>query len=530
MTQTNENPDARHASDQELERARKRDRVRELGLDPYGERTDDLRSLADAAARFDQHADQAFKQRGKEEGFEDQRPVVRVAGRVVLQRDNGKLIWLNLRDGTADLQIAISKRDCDERGFELAKLTDLGDLVVAEGPLAKTRTGEVTVWASSLRPAAKAMIPPPEKHAGLKDVEARYRRRYVDLWSNPEAMATMRLRSRLISRIRRFLDERGFLEVETPILQTLAGGAAARPFVTHMNALDIDLFMRVAPELFLKRLLVAGFSRVYEIARNFRNEGIDRSHNPEFTMLELYQAFADYRVMMELTESLTRELATLVVVSRCDCDAQADEDELPASLQIAFGDITVDYARPFEVVTYESLFERTHGFSMRDESAVGNAANKLSLDPKLDHWLIVGKLFDQAEEAIDPTRPTFVIDYPAPLCPLTRHKNADPTLAERFELHIAGMELANAYTELNNPDVQRQRFEAQLAGIDPEEQTFRTLDEDFLEALRVGMPPAGGLGIGIDRLVMAITGNNSIRDVLLFPLMRPLQETHPSTS
>ncbi len=527
---TEQEPDTERGEQQtsefELERAKKRDRVRELGLDPYGKRTDALLSLADAVARFDADADDAFKQRGKEEDFQDTRPVVRVAGRVVLYRDNGKLVWLNLRDDSGDIQVAVSKRDCDGTGFALAKLTDLADLVVAEGPLAKTRTGEVTVWAGELRPGAKAMTPPPEKHAGLRDVEMRYRQRYVDLWSNPQAMGVMVLRSQIITRIRQFLDERGFLEVETPVLQTLAGGAAARPFVTHMNALDLDLYMRVAPELFLKRLLVGGFSRVYEIARNFRNEGVDRSHNPEFTMLELYQAYGDYRVMMELTESLVRELATLVIVSARDRAAgePADEDEPPNRLDIAFGDITVDYARPFEVVAYEDLFERALGFSMRDEHKVQDAAKTRGLDAKFDHWLIVGKLFDEAEGAIDPTRPTFVIDYPAALCPLTRHKESDPTLAERFELHIAGMELANAYTELNDPQVQRERFEAQLAGIDAEEQTFRTLDEDFLEALKVGMPPAGGLGIGIDRLVMAITGQESIRDVLLFPLMRPLSD------
>ncbi len=525
MTEPTEERKQEQPHELELERARKRDRVRELGLDPYGQRTEGLLPLAQASARFDAQADDEFKARGKEEGYEDRRPVVRVAGRVVLQRDNGKLIWLNLRDETGDIQVAVSKRDCDELGFEVAKMTDLADQVIAEGPLVKTRTGEVTIWASSLRPAAKAMTPPPEKHAGLKDLEVRYRKRYIDLWSNPDAMDIMRLRSNIVTRIRRFLDDLGFLEVETPVLQTLAGGAAARPFVTHMNALDLQLYMRVAPELFLKRLLVGGFAKVYELARNFRNEGVDRSHNPEFTMLELYQAYGDYRAMMELTESLIRDLATLVIASTRDPgeENKADGGYLEG-LRIAFGDITVDYSQPFEVVAYEELFMEAHGFSMRDEQAVRDAGQRRGMDSKLDHWLIVGKLFDEAEDAIDPTRPTFVVDYPAALCPLTKHKSSDPTLAERFELHIAGMELANAYTELNDPEVQRERFEAQLAGIDPEESTFRTLDEDFLEALKVGMPPAGGLGIGIDRLVMAITGRDSIRDVLLFPLMRPLSD------
>lgn len=491
---------------------------------------------------YDLAADEAFQRKDRPEGEADRRARVKVAGRVMLLRDTGKLVWMNLRDQSGDLQIAVSKRDCSELGFELAKLSDLGDVLVAEGPVMRTRAGEVTVWASDLRPGAKSLLPPPAKHEGLQDPELRFRQRYVDLWANPEAADVLRLRSRLISRLRRFLDERGFVEVETPVLQTLAGGAAARPFVTHMNALDIDLFMRVAPELYLKRLLVGGMPRVYEVARNFRNEGVDRTHNPEFTMLEVYEAFGSYETMMELTESLVRELAQLAILHRRDRrnvqEAPADEDSLPAEIRITFGDHLVDYGEPFARVTYADHFRSVLGFEMTDRARVaqevaarglgrkffgaGAAPSAEALAARVDHWLMVGALFDVAEERLDPSRPTFVVDYPAALCPLTREHPGDGDLAQRFELHIAGMEIANAYTELNDPDVQRARFEAQLSGVDDEEQTFRTLDEDFLRALKVGMPPAGGLGIGIDRLVMALSGQRSIRDVLCFPLMRPL--------
>lgn len=511
----------------ESQRREKRDAIAALGLDPYGQRTDDLLPLDRARALYDEGAD-AAAQSG--EG-PDNRPRVRVAGRVMLLRDNGKLIWMQLRDATSDpdrpgagdLQVAVSKKDCDETGFAVAKLVDLGDIVIAEGPLMRTRAGEITVWASTVGMGAKSLAPPPEKWSGLTDHETRYRKRYVDLYANPSTLRVFTRRSRIISRIRRFLDERAFIEVDTPVLQTLAGGAAARPFRTHINALDIPLFMRVAPELHLKRLLVGGFPRVYEIARNFRNEGVDRSHNPEFSMLELYQAFADYTVMRELTESLIRELATL-----CACEPRAgepaSEDELPSpdELVIEFNGFRIDYGSPFERITCEALFERALGFSWWDERRCRDEAKRRGLKAEgLAHELVVGQLFDFAEEAIDPTRPTFVMDYLSALCPLTKQKEGDPRIAERFELFIGGMEVANAYTELNDPEVQEAKFRQQLAGLDEEESTFRTMDRDFIEALKVGMPPAGGLGVGIDRLIMLLTSQASIRDVILFPLMRP---------
>lgn len=508
------------------DRAAKLDAIVALGLDPYGGRVADISTMDAARSRFNADLDAAFKTKAPD--APDDRPIVRIAGRVILHRDTGKLVFMNLRDDTGDLQVAASKRDCEEAGFALAKLLDLGDLVVAEGPLGTTKTGEITVWASRILPAAKSLEPPPEKHAGLQDVELRYRQRYVDLWANPETIRVQRLRSMLLARLREFFAARGYLEVETPVLQALAGGAAARPFITHMNALDINLFMRVSPELYLKRLLVGGMPRVYEVSRNFRNEGLDRSHNPEFTMVECYEAFADYGVMMELTESLVRDLAMhLTAQSEHRWLVEHRANEVGAAAEVSPGRVefagkTIDYTRPFERVRYGDLFERALGFSMRDEAKVRTEAARRGIKA-MDHWLLVGELFEHAAETlIDVVHPTFVMDYPAALCPLTRPSRAEPDIAERFELYIGGMEIANAYTELNDPRIQEAKFREQLTGLGDEESTFRTLDEDFLRALRVGMPPAGGMGIGIDRLAMLLTGQRSIRDVILFPLMRPV--------
>lgn len=525
----------------EAQRRANRDAVRALGLDPYGQRTVGLVTVAEARSRYDEKADAAHQAasaaaKGNPGAVvADGRPVVKVAGRVMLKRDGGKLMWLQVRDHTSgpareagdtraetaaeramvkDLQVAVSMKDCAAPGFDVAKLLDLGDVVVVTGPLMKTKTGEVTVWASSVALACKSIAPPPEKWSGLQDTEVRYRRRYVDLYANPETMQVAKMRAMLVREIRGLLEERGFLEVETPTLQTLAGGAAARPFVTHMNALSIDLFMRIAPELYLKRLLVGGMPRVFEWSRNFRNEGLDRSHNPEFTMIELYEAFGSYETMMEIVESMVRRCA-----ERVKREWFPDEP----GLVLPYGDLKIDYARPFEKVTYEVLFEKGLGFSMHDAARVRSEAKKRGhkVDGVAD-ILLVNALFDHAEGAIDPSRPTFLMDYPAPLCPLTRSKPERPEVAERFELFIGGMELGNAYTELNDPDVQEAKFREQLAGIDAEENTFRNFDEDFVYALKVGMPPAGGLGVGIDRLMMLMMNQHSIRDVLLFPLMRPL--------
>ena len=522
----------------EQQRRDNRDAVISLGLDPYGHRTDDLLTLSQAHALFDDAIDsahkasaQAHKQAKKDQPdlSEDQlpkvvddRPIVKVAGRVMLHRDNGKLIWLNLRDHTLDtFQIAVSKRDCDEMGFNFAKLLDGGDIVIAQGPLTKTNTGEVTCWASTLTPASKCLVPPPEKHAGLTDTERRYRQRYMDMWSNPETTRVLLLRSQLMSAMRRYLEDQAFVEVETPVLQTQAGGAAAKPFLTHMNALGLDLSLRIAPELYLKRLLVGGMPRVFEVSRNFRNEGLDKSHNPEFTSLEVYQAFGNYETMMELAEGLIRELAVL-----------ASREQGIGAESMPFGDLQIDYQSPFVRITYAKLFEDALGFTISDIDKARAECVKRGFKTKsedgtpIDDIFIINELFEEvAERKLDPAKPTFVMDYPASLSPLTRPKPGtqnDPVpLADRWDLFIGGMEIGPAYTELNDPDIQAQKFKEQLAGVDDEESTFRTFDEDFINALKVGMPPAGGLGLGMDRLVMLLTNQRSIRDVLPFPMMKP---------
>ncbi|MFP4145260.1 MAG: lysine--tRNA ligase [Phycisphaeraceae bacterium] len=508
------------AQDLLADRRAKLERMREeFGIDPFGQRTGGLVSLTEAMNRYDAEADEAHKA-DKED---DRRPRVKVAGRVVQHRVLGNLIFMSLRDETGDLQIAVSKRAVGQSTFKLAKLVDLSDLVVAEGALAKTKTGEITVWAEKPEDvetggfalATKSLALPPGKWHGLQDPELRYRRRYVDLYANPEVMQTFQQRSRLIKRVRDFLTDPPedvaeltggpFLEVETPMMQAIAGGAAARPFVTHHNALDLDLFLRIAPELYLKRLLVGGMSRVFEINRNFRNEGLSPRHNPEFTMLELYQAFGDYETMMAITERMIQVMAREVI----------GQEKLP------FAEQEIDYSLPFRRAKYVELFEEVNGFAASDHAKLATKADELDIDP-LDkaHDLLLQEVWEETVEK-KLIQPTFVMDYPASLCPLTKAKPEDPTIAERFELYIAGMEIANAYTELNDPDAQEANFRRQVEGLDEEESVFRTVDEDFLQSLRVGMPPAGGLGVGIDRLVMLLTNSHSIRDVILFPLMRP---------
>ncbi|QOJ18096.1 MAG: lysine--tRNA ligase [Phycisphaeraceae bacterium] len=510
-----------------LEHAR-RDKLRrwreEFGLNPYGSRVEGLMPLAQARALFDQqaHDEHVVSQQAAkgqpESTVIDRRPRALVAGRCIQHRAMGKLVFIVLRDHTGDLQISISRAAVDATSFKVAEKLDYGDIVVAGGPIGATQKGEICVWADRFEVHCKSLAPPPEKFHGLADPELRYRQRYVDMYATPETMRVFQRRSRLVSQVRRFMEQRGFLEVETPMMQPIAGGAAARPFITHHNALDIDLFLRVAPELYLKRLLVGGLPRVYEINRNFRNEGIDRTHNPEFTMMEVYEAFGDCWTMLELTESLCHELAHTVAAEPGGGAASADRPTLP------FGEVTVDWSRPFVRRAYGEIFESALGFSMFDREQVKRRAREARVEnvDKLDHWLLVSELFDRfAEPTIDPARPTFVTDFPAAISPLTRPHMDNPELAYRWELFVAGAEIANSYTELNDPDIQLQKFTEQLAGADEEARTFRTLDHDFIHALKVGMPPAGGMGLGIDRVIMLMTNCTSIRDVILFPLLRP---------
>ena len=487
-----------------------------LGVDPFGQRTDGLMPLATARALH----------KGVDVTPHDGGEPAKVAGRIVLLRDTGKLIFIKIRDCTGDLQIGLSKGafvDPDGSGttWSKAKLLELADIAWFEGKVGHTKTGEVTIWASAFGLLSKALLPPPDKFHGLSDTELRYRQRYVDLFANPESMDTFLFRSKVVTSIRSFLADRNFIEVETPMMQAIPGGAAARPFITHHNTLDLDLFMRISPELYLKRLLVGGVERVFEINRNFRNEGIDTTHNPEFTMIEVYQAYSDLAGMMELTESLVLRLVKERQASIQNSGLKTQD----SGLKLQYGDRIIDYTPPFDKVSYGELFRKHVGVDMTDTAAVLNVAQARGIHDfnKKDHDVIVGELFEQLAEPSLKTsdRPIFLYDYPAALCPLTRRKPGDPRIAERFELYIAGMELANAYTELNDPFVQEATFSAQLAGASEEEESFATMDEDYITALRHGMPPAGGLGIGIDRLVMLLTNKTSIRDVILFPLLKP---------
>ncbi|MHC4881819.1 MAG: lysine--tRNA ligase [Planctomycetota bacterium] len=472
----------------EQQRREKLQKMKAFQIDPYGGRFEGVCFAEDVKA-------------GYIDDTEGQRACC--AGRIVLLRDIGKLIFITLRDSSGTIQLGLSRKLLADQ-WPLLKLLELGDIVGARGSLGKTKTGEITIWAEEITLLSKMLLQPPEKFHGLADVDMRYRMRYVDLWANPEVMQRFKMRSAMVATIRRFLTESGFLEVETPMMQTLAGGAAARPFVTHHNALDLDLFLRIAPELFLKRLLVGGMEKVFEINRNFRNEGLSTRHNPEFTMMELYQAYADYNVMMDLTE----EMVCLLIEKHCD------------GWKLPFGNLEIDYTRPWRRAKYADLLEEHAGCDIEDIAAVRAKARQLELNEvNMDDAVVINEVFEATvEEHL--VNPTFVIDYPAAICPLTKQSKADPRYAERFELFIGKMELANAYTELNDPDVQEANFRSQLRGLSAEE-TMAKMDEDFVNALKYGMPPAGGLGVGIDRLIMLLTGATSIRDVVLFPLLKP---------
>jgi len=473
----------------ERQRREKLQKLRQWKIDPYG-------------GRFENAVPAETVKAGYTDGQEGQR--ARCAGRIVLLRDIGKLIFVTLRDSSGTIQLGFSKQLMAQQ-WDFLKLLDLGDIIGAEGQLGKTKTGEITIWTDSVTLLSKALLPPPEKFHGLADPDLRYRMRYVDLWANPEVMKRFKTRSAIIASIRQFLNERGFLEVETPMMQAQAGGAAARPFITHHNSLNLDLYLRIAPELFLKRLLVGGMEKVFEINRNFRNEGLSTRHNPEFTMMELYEAYADYRVMMDLSEELISRLIETHV----------------GSWKLPFGSMEIDYSRPWRRARYADLLAEHAGCRIDDMPSVRAKARQLGIpETNMDDAVVINAVFEETVES-HLINPTFVMDYPAAICPLTKQSKADPRYAERFELFIGTMELANAYTELNDPDVQERNFRMQLRGLS-EEESMAKMDEDFIQALKYGMPPAGVLGIGIDRLIMLLTNATSIRDVVLFPLLKPL--------
>jgi lysyl-tRNA synthetase class 2 len=493
-------------SDLLLQRRANFEELVRLGVDPYPvsfERTHAVTELVDAyGARTG-------------EQLEAEQPTTRTAGRVLAIRSFGKANFLVISDGRARIQVYIRKDSLPERDFAIFKLLDFGDFVGVEGRLFRTKTNELTIWAATLVFLAKCFIPLPEKWHGLSDIETRYRQRYLDLIVNPDSRRVFEIRSRVLAAVRNFLNARGYLEVETPMMQPIAGGALARPFVTHHNALDMELFLRIAPELYLKRLTVGGVERVYEINRNFRNEGISTQHNPEFTMLEFYQAYSDYQDLMVMTEKM------LSAVAR----------EAVGTDRIRFGAHDISLAPPYRRVSLregarqaaaERLQTSVSEADLRDAGAAAGIAGRLGME--LDRGWGAGRITTEIFEWLNQdglVQPTFVYDFPTEVSPLSKQKPGDPDTVERFELYVGGFEVANAFSELNDPAEQRRRFEAQIASRAAGNLEAHVMDEDYIRALEYGMPPAGGEGVGIDRLVMLLTNSPSIRDVILFPLMRP---------
>lgn len=481
----------------EAARLEKLQAIEALGIDPWGERFDGHRPIREA--REVCPAEQG------EIG-----PEIRVAGRIMLRNNKGKLKFFHLQDWTGRIQLMCSKADFSEEQWKLIENLDLGDLIGVDGHLKRSNTGEVTIGVTCVTFLTKSLAQPPEKFHGAKDIELLLRQRSVDLIYNEGVLERMLRRGRIIDSIRQTLRGQGFVEAETPVLHAIPGGAAARPFLTHHNALDIPLYLRIALELHLKRLMVGGIERVYEIGRVFRNEGIDSTHNPEFTMIEIYQAYGNYESMMDLTEAIITNGAR----------AAAPEATTGDRLVLPWGEKQIDFTPPWPRHKYADLFREHAGCDMHDQAAVAEAARRFHVTTAGKHPDVI--INDVFEESVEPNLagPVFVIDYPAAMCPLTKRKKGQPDIAERFELFIDGMELANAYTELNDPRLQEELFRTQLAGL-AEEDSMARMDTDFIKALKVGMPPAGGLGIGIDRLVMLLTNSHSIRDVIYFPLLRP---------
>ena len=446
---------------------------------------------------------------------------LRVAGRVRAIREHGKSAFLDLHDGRGKLQLLVRKDQLPEAARLTLDNLDLGDLAGASGQLMRTRAGELTLRADDLTLLAKALRPLPEKWHGLADVETRYRQRYLDLATNPESRRVFELRAALVKGIREFLDARGFLEVETPMMQLVPGGAVARPFRTHHNALDLDLYLRIAPELYLKRLLVGGIPRVYEINRNFRNEGISTRHNPEFTMLEFYAAYADFSDMMQWTEEMLAVLEKRVLT-------------ILGAQYITYGGVKLDFTRPWKRYGVREALAHYGGIDparLEDAAALTAelAARGLPAPPGRGYGHLLMALF---EHLVEPhlAQPTFIVDYPVEVSPLAKQRPDDPRFTERFELYAGGMEIANGFSELNDPDVQAERFRQQLAARERGDLEAHLFDHDYVRALEHGMPPAGGEGIGIDRLTMLFADRTSIRDVILFPLLRPEAPPQPAAA
>lgn len=443
--------------------------------------------------------------------------LVSIAGRIMSMRDMGKASFSDIQDRNGKIQAYIKTDDVGEESYKQFKTYDIGDIVGIKGTVFKTKRGEISIHAQEVTLLTKSLQPLPEKWHGLKDTDIRYRQRYVDLIVNPEVRDTFIKRTKILQCVRRFFDDRGFLEVDTPVLATIASGAAARPFKTHSNALDIDLYLRIATELYLKRLIVGGFERVYEMGKDFRNEGISVRHNPEFTMIELYQAYADYNDMMEHCEQ---------------CIAYCAQEVL-GTTKITYQGTEIDLTPPWNRITMIDAVKKYSGVDFREvkgDEAAREMAKKLNIEDELKKdlkYCTWGDILNAAFEAYVEEhliQPTFVIDYPVEISPLTKAKKDDPTITERFEAFIFGREIANAYSELNDPIVQKERFLQQLKDREYGDDEAYAMDEDFVNSLEVGMPPTGGMGIGIDRIIMFLTDSYSIRDVILFPTMKPLAE------
>jgi lysyl-tRNA synthetase, class II len=483
-------------------------KLNELGVNSYPHRFERSATITDLVRAHDEKA-------GAE--LEASRIDTTTSGRILGIRTFGKANFLVLSDGRSRIQIYIKKDSLSEHDFAVFRLLDFGDVIGVEGHLFRTRTDELTIWASRLEFLAKCHLPLPEKWHGLTDIEIRYRQRYLDLIVNPQAREVFQVRSKVLAAMREFLDGRGYLEVETPMMQPIAGGAMARPFRTHHNALDIELFLRIAPELYLKRLVVGGLERVYEINRNFRNEGISTRHNPEFTMLEFYQAYSDYQDLMRMTE----ELVAFVAVSAAGRDEIQFEGET-ISLRAPFARVPLRQAAADAATKKLGAATPVSELDLRNHETAKDLAARLGLgvDPKFGPGKITTTIFETlVEESL--MQPTFVYDFPTEVSPLSKQRPDDPDTVERFELYIGKMEIANAFSELNDPVEQRNRFEQQLLERAKGDQEAHAMDEDYVRALEYGLPPTAGEGVGVDRLVMLLTDSRSIRDVILFPQMRP---------
>jgi lysyl-tRNA synthetase class 2 len=491
-------------------RQEKLQQIEDLGQEPYPHKFEITHTIPEILRNFDRPAVE----------LDANRINVRVAGRLMSIRGQGKAAFAHLQQNGQRLQIYVKLDFVGEKGFQLFKLLDLGDYIGVSGYLFRTRTGELSVHVEQIRFLAKALLPLPEKYHGLSDVELRYRQRYVDLTMNTEVREVFVKRSKIVQSIRSFLDARGFVEVETPMMQPIAGGAVARPFITHHNTLDIDLYLRIAPELYLKRLIVGGLERVYEINRNFRNEGISTQHNPEFTMLEFYQAYADYRDLMQLTEEMLAQVA----------------QDVNGTTKAVYGEHEIDFSSWQRLSMREAIIKYWPASAGKkpemDDFAAHSSVDALvkrfnaahtphmPYDPNDPAGKSIAALFEAvAEEHL--IQPTIIYDFPVAISPLSKNKKDEPDWVERFEVFVGGLEIGNAFSELNDPEEQRRRFEQQLSERQRGDEEAHAMDEDYVRALSYGMPPTGGEGIGIDRLTMLLTNSRSIRDVILFPLLRP---------